>query len=1164
MFKDIKGIKYEQNDRGRAFGGGIYGASCTVGFSNAPTKITLNIVSNNGEYDISEIDLDVTAAGEKELEIGNVKFRRMYLYSYSFNNSSGSKTLTVNFVDQSLCLDKIFVGLTGRHGTMTEHDAEFYNWNAYNPSNTIQVTAFSETFAFRILCLECNSLTPTKTIEPAPNEPPYDITRMLYMAGDGNVCPFPLGTYIQVFQGQPSIDGGYILLGKETFADTNCEIPKVDYAFDDLCNALDYILGADPHGCNGTPSFAHNLRNFNRSSTYRASYTGTLREVLSSWAADFSFDFTFDYTKEDIWVEGMDLQNAIDLSPIRTAIDQGFGPDSIKDKDDNDQEGALVRSHTEKHSLENTYKQSPLVKYIKPPRQFQRTKKHYEPAVGKVITPAEALGNTAHLGRTDDELYVSMALAKYSPEARIIWLSDVARRKWEQDAMVTNDWDNAGGVIPNFLPPPAGGGPANLSIGARYGHGYPKLIDGKMQPAWVNPLPYNNQQDANGDVIPNNGAPQEWCPEYLQCPEATPNLAIQNKCVHCSNFSKEVGWQNPRRRLDVPWVALGFFPIIEVGDHPTDNDAYEFKQALLGPLPHPTKISNPIARKTTLLGMFGGAKIGNQTSAMNHPIWNNPDNYSVYIGIWNKTFQSKVEEFDKKLADDFLGKYGYWYGDRLVDNEELSNFGPVNPPVDERQCPKFHLDLEGNQDHALYMYQHRITTIPESKIYSGGSYPFQSILKANGGHFAVPEEVRPPNGPGDTDPCTYCPERSIFKIEDNTWGTAQENVDDMLKNHFIVNTELTNDFVNNLVPQSDIFNYVPIYAFLNENREIDSYLIQIAKIPNYRDSIAKPDHMQSGYFPGIAIIPRMEKALVGAPPKKILNIETGWWASPPDGNCTTSACEYKNEMVYHNARRRLLESIKAPPNDCILYCEEDIVNTICKCPDIDEPIHGFTNYSGRYLRMHHLHESILLVYPIEHDYTGFWVSEIAHKGTYPRKQIVMGQPPLPTELRNAGGGRGVMATRIVDVDVTQDLDALEVSSQGQFEEKLVVTNPFTDTNEVVTLPDYYAFLQSITESADTPLESISVRLDGTGFDTLSDNDGKNDNINLLSPAFGLNSFTITLGADGIATDLAYASRPHKLPKRDVLLQKIGPRALEGRIPRQPVNIREGDWGPGYA
>ena len=97
MFKDIKGIIYDGGMPGRAFGGGIFAASCNVGFSGSPTKITLSVVSEDGVYkDLTDpvtgedVALNVTSTGVKKIEVGDVAFHNMYLFSYTFNDIHNS------------------------------------------------------------------------------------------------------------------------------------------------------------------------------------------------------------------------------------------------------------------------------------------------------------------------------------------------------------------------------------------------------------------------------------------------------------------------------------------------------------------------------------------------------------------------------------------------------------------------------------------------------------------------------------------------------------------------------------------------------------------------------------------------------------------------------------------------------------------------------------------------------------------------------------------------------------------------------------------------------------------------------------------------------------------------------------------------------------------
>jgi hypothetical protein len=1459
--------------------------------------------------------MDVTEGGNHKIEVGDITFYNMYLYSYSFSDTPSSKTLTVNFVDQSICLDKIFVGLPGRHGTQTGVNDEvffgydsFGGWNFYNPSSTVQVTAFSQTYEFRLMCLECNSLRPRKYIRPTPEEPPQKITRMAYMAGDGKPCPntMPRNTHIKVKQGQPCVDGGYMLIGKEGFTETPCEIPKVEYTFDELCDALDWILGADPKGCI-QESHRHNLREFKRSATYEASYTGNLREVLSAWGADFSFDFSFDYSKPDPEIVGISLEEPVDLEPVKDAIKLGFGADS---------DSGLIRNITETHTLENTYKQSPLVKYIKPPRPFLRNQKHYAKAVGKVLKLEDAVGNRANLGRSWEELYASVALAKYQPQARLTWLSDLARQKWSDPNWVNPDaypvpckecpdWDGPRNVWPVGTP---------LAGQKKYTSEYQCIKDGaglgKDIPnnaslpgeTWYNYGAAAGGVDAWGKAKIKAGAGaglnEQWnynhptlCLEKMDhlpayyCQGPVPKntqvapVVISNPLL-VKNSSQRPGWQNPSWRIDVPWMSLGFFPEKRILDH-------NLKAKLL-----------TIHRQ--------GLEAGKNKKPFAHPIWDKPENYDLFVGIWNKAFQQKVEEYDRDVADNFLGKYGWWYGNR-TNEEELAlgippNFGPVNPPASIQQCPKWLFDYEAGQKHRTYMYKFDVETSPESNVYSGNSYPFVEVLKVN--DYVFGDNGSAPIG-DDSDPCTLCPERAIFQIEDNAWGTSQEIIDDLFSNKYIVNYPYSAAFVNpeSLVAMSDIGEYVPYYTPILQDRMIRQAYAD-AGVPQFESEVYRPEDHPSGYFPGFAFIPNMDRAtgvggspilkvdydhwscplsppapppsptdfcMTGCPPPTCGDagapappnciepcwdclkstgkqygtlrsagapagttypwgpIETGgngsnpnyepqnpaWakclvmacaedygycvkdhktvgyptarenddgimlpamdkaacealpdqyvyptsnggvpcmgpaqWqgadsaadcvANPlstsigikvsinddpnacacwecslnnvgqgvfffgeesaaadycnaqmslvqkdeltitagsgtggitvniptvppfgvlvpaatggtddqnnintaaqivlatqahvsgfagasvvsfgtnvvtftfplgiltnngkvtasaqpdagvtttstqgqaiqavrvltsagcpgeqgPEGPCPTNtylkSSEIINEQVYDNTRRRKMQwaADNATPADCTLWCEEDIVKTVCGCDPPKEPIHHFSNYRARYLKITHLNITKKIIFPIEHDYRGFWMSDATEKGYYPRKQIVLGTPPTSEELNAAN----VMETRIVDADVTQDLDTIEMGGDngapGAYQEQLVVSNPYNlDSNnvpipEVVSLPTYYTFMRSVSKSADKPNETINLKVDGTEFDKLTD---------LLTPAKGLSGFTVSVGSDGISTDLTYLSRPAKLPKRDVLLQKIGPRAIEGRIPKPSIDSRLNDW-----
>ena len=73
--------------------------------------------------------------------------------------------------------------------------------------------------------------------------------------------------------------------------------------------------------------------------------------------------------------------------------------------------------------------------------------------------------------------------------------------------------------------------------------------------------------------------------------------------------------------------------------------------------------------KRQILRLLGQMGIGdNQT--WSHPIYKDPDNYHIFLGVYNEEYQAAVEQFDAELAD-FVGKYGYF-----------SKGGATNPPKD--------------------------------------------------------------------------------------------------------------------------------------------------------------------------------------------------------------------------------------------------------------------------------------------------------------------------------------------------------------------------------------------------------------------------------------------------------------------------------------------------
>ena len=217
----------------------------------------------------------------------------MYLYSYEIGRTVGQKVATLNFLDGSFILDKIFVGLANRHYQAPEPE----------PAE----------FEVPMICLSCDG----KTIKEIA---PKKVSRKV------------VTNYKKVSVGPT---GGSIIVGQEQFTENECDIPDVSYNFTLLVEAISQANIK-----------IETLKDINPK--YYQNYTGTLREVLSNWCADFGFTFYWGNNS----VIGIDLKSDIDyISKIKSAA---LDPD------------LPVESFTENQSLEGTVDQKFVSRYLKP------------------------------------------------------------------------------------------------------------------------------------------------------------------------------------------------------------------------------------------------------------------------------------------------------------------------------------------------------------------------------------------------------------------------------------------------------------------------------------------------------------------------------------------------------------------------------------------------------------------------------------------------------------------------------------------------------------------------------------------------------------------------------------------------------------------------------
>lgn len=94
------------NGKNSAFGGYVYSVNYQVEFGTAPSSLTITLISEDGNYNISEGDLR-TFGTPDIINIGNVKPLRMYPVSFKKLISTSGKILELTYYDTSIAhLDK--------------------------------------------------------------------------------------------------------------------------------------------------------------------------------------------------------------------------------------------------------------------------------------------------------------------------------------------------------------------------------------------------------------------------------------------------------------------------------------------------------------------------------------------------------------------------------------------------------------------------------------------------------------------------------------------------------------------------------------------------------------------------------------------------------------------------------------------------------------------------------------------------------------------------------------------------------------------------------------------------------------------------------------------------------------------------------------------------
>ena len=402
MFRRVEQIKIDGEKPGEAFGGKIFNLSVSVGGEGTPSKVEMDVISENGIYSIEKSSL--TAIDPVKIQIGEedtgLTFKKMYLISYNISQNTDDKVLHLSYWDHSIIFNKIFVGILNEDGNPNTPLADGENAPI---RQDIQLER-ALNFQIPVQCTPCSSLD--TRIDPVTGLLPAKLVNITHTGDSGwitNVHP---------------TKGGVILLGTEEYKGNPCTLGDMKYSFNELIYVLEKIgitIKKDPD--TNLPSLT------NRGKPHRREkFAGKLSDVLSQWCGMYGYSWSYDWETDSI--EGIDLLNPnADIENVKNRI-----------KNLNKDSNVICTQMTESATLEGTYHQESHSYFRKDTQLKDNSNQKFSPAFWSNIQLYDIFDNTFWGGsRTNREFLRSAALMRYNSDLRRLYNWMMVMRRAEEE-----------------------------------------------------------------------------------------------------------------------------------------------------------------------------------------------------------------------------------------------------------------------------------------------------------------------------------------------------------------------------------------------------------------------------------------------------------------------------------------------------------------------------------------------------------------------------------------------------------------------------------------------------------------------------------------------------------------------------------------------------------
>ena len=475
-FNEINSIKVGNSPQGQFAGGFIYGANFTMGGVSSPSKLTLSVVDEGpherkgnakkyeglqktkrdkgiltGKKDAAgrDEDLSVRRGDEYKIQIGNIKKPKegmsfeMSLIAYSEEKSPEQHTMTFEFVDTSHILDRVFIGLPNRHQKAHAREAKYYlkDLTALCPNcftgvadRTVKASMIALRDAAASMASMNRSIANQREVNWQTNPTTIDASNSESIRAKGGIITLgreefldhgssafkPLWKTSTTEKIESQVGTSTVTYTTSIDGELPCDIPNVSYKFIDLLSAIRWGLGISIKGLKDSEGNDLNWEEKGLKDDYRQTYTGTLREVLNNWCADFGYGFVWDFPtgKENDVITFIDLKIGVraDFLAVKKIIE-----DRDLRKNTLPAEPVLVNQMSYSKSMEETYSSNYLSYYLKPhraktfnPFAYYQTN-FYCLRVSDIFTPASC--GISGEGQWNNFL-ISCALAKFDTSAR--------------------------------------------------------------------------------------------------------------------------------------------------------------------------------------------------------------------------------------------------------------------------------------------------------------------------------------------------------------------------------------------------------------------------------------------------------------------------------------------------------------------------------------------------------------------------------------------------------------------------------------------------------------------------------------------------------------------------------------------------------------------------